>query len=119
VESNAKAVGQDLQSADALAAHAMNRVLESEREAQAAIAEQERHCSEQLEQARQKRRALLEHAQARIVALHTRAAKALQQRATAIAEQAARSEQNSAPEPGSAERWDGAIRRLLERLTTP
>jgi hypothetical protein len=97
----------------------MNRVLQSEREAQAAFAEQERLCSEQIEQARQRRRAILEHAHARIVALHTRAAKALQQRSADIAEQAARSEQCSAPEAGSAERWESALERLLQRLTSP
>jgi hypothetical protein len=97
----------------------MDRVLESEREAAAAIAEQERRCSEQLEQARQRRRAILERAQARIVALHTRAAMALTRRTADIAEQATRSVQSASEGCGPTERWQGALERLLARLTGP
>jgi hypothetical protein len=70
--------------ADALALRAMDRVLAAEREASLRIAACERHCQEQLERARTERHAILERAQQRIVALHARAAKALEERSAVI-----------------------------------
>jgi hypothetical protein len=69
---------------DARVARAMDRVLEAERVSRAAIAECEKQVEESLEQARQQRRAILERAQRRIVALHTRAARTVEQRVAQI-----------------------------------
>jgi uncharacterized membrane protein YccC len=69
---------------DACVALAMDRVLEAERLARSAIAECEKQCHESLEQARRERRAVLERAQQRIITLHTRAARALEQRVAQI-----------------------------------
>ncbi len=69
---------------DAGVARAMDRVLEAERVARSAIAECEKQGQESLEHARQQRRAILERAQQRIVTLHTRAARAVEQRVAQI-----------------------------------
>jgi hypothetical protein len=61
---------------DASVAGAMNRVLEAERAAQSAIADFELQMHASLEQARQRRRTILERAHERIMALHARAARA-------------------------------------------
>jgi CRISPR type IV-associated protein Csf3 len=98
--------------ADALVARAMDRTLEAERAAQAAIAECERQSAEVLERARQQRRTVLERAQARIVALHTRAARNLARQA-APRSAAAAIDQLSDPS-----RRASALARLAARLTT-
>ncbi|MEP6548936.1 MAG: hypothetical protein ABJD53_15880 [Gammaproteobacteria bacterium] len=71
---------------DRLVAAAMDRVLQSERDAQSAVTECERKCAVTIEGARQKARSILERAQRRIVALHTRAARGLELHAAEIAE---------------------------------
>ena len=58
----------------------MNRVLEAERAAQSAVEDCEKQCLALIEDARQRRRNILERAHERIVALHTQAAQALGQR---------------------------------------
>jgi len=101
---------------DSLAASAMNRVLDSERQAQVTIAECERSCSEQLERARQQRRAILERAQARIVALHTRAAQRLEQRTAEVMEESRRSAAGAGTGLEAPGRRDEALERLVSQL---
>lgn len=62
----------------AAAAQAIDRVLEAEHDAQTAVAACERAGSQVLEAARGRARAILDHAQARAVALHARAATKLE-----------------------------------------
>ena len=97
---------------------AMDRVLQAERDALAAVAECERESADTLEQARGRRRALLERTQGRIVALHARAAAALERRSAAILaqhQQAARAEVAQLADP---ELRRAALERLAARLTT-
>jgi hypothetical protein len=105
-------------SADALVAAAMDRTLEAERAAQAAIAECERQSAELLERARQQRRIILERAQARIVTIHARAAASLERQAAQIG---AKKPQSSAPDIdqlSDPSRRGRALARLAARLTT-
>jgi hypothetical protein len=101
--------------ADALAAAAMERVLDSEQESQRRIADCEQRCQEELEQARAQRRAILERAQARIVALHTRAAGALEQRSAEILARGRQAAQKAAAPP-PAQRVEAALTRLVTQL---
>lgn len=99
---------------DARVAHGMNRVLEAERSAREAVAEYELKMQALLEQARQRRRNILERAQKRIMAVHVRATRSLEQRTAELLERR--------EAPGAAQAVDGgrlhaAIDRLLERLT--
>ena len=71
--------------AEVLVAPAMDRAFEAERAAQAAIIDCERQAADILERGRQHRRNLLERAQARIMAMHTRAAVTLEGQAAEIA----------------------------------
>lgn len=102
---------------DARVAGAMNRVLEAERSAQSTIADCEQQMLESLEHARQQRRSILERAHGRIMALHARAARTLEQRTTQVREQ-----HGEAPDPVAAQGADrahlqAAIEGLVERLT--
>jgi hypothetical protein len=104
---------------DAYIARAMDGVLEAERLARGAIAECETQCQESLERARQERRAVLERAQQRIVTLHTRAARALEQRVAQL-----RKPRGPAADAGSGQHHDrvqlqAAIERLADRLIGP
>lgn len=97
---------------------AMDRVLQAERNALAAIAECERQSAAAVEQARAQRRALLERTQARIVKLRARVAQALERRAADILERhrrASTAEVQQFADPG---RRDVALERLAARLTT-
>ena len=105
-------------SADALVARAMDRTLEAERAAQAAIADCEREAAEMLERARQQRRAVLERAQARIVALHSRAASNLARQAAKRAAEVPRSAAAEIDRLADASRRAEALARLAARLTT-
>jgi vacuolar-type H+-ATPase subunit H len=101
---------------DASVAGAMNRVLEAERAAQSAIADFELQMHASLEHARQRRRTILERAHERIMALHARSVRSLEQRTAQIL-----TEQAHAPNPVAAREADGAhlqaaIERLVERL---
>jgi hypothetical protein len=98
----ASMTGDPSRSAEVAIVAAMDRVLQAERDALAAVAESERLSAAELEQARQERRTILERTQARIVALHARAAQALERRAAEILE-----------------RRHAALARLATRLTTP
>jgi cysteine sulfinate desulfinase/cysteine desulfurase-like protein len=102
---------------DLLVARAMDRVLESEQSAQAAIHDCERECTEILERAREQRRAILESAHARIVALHTRAAKALELRIAKVIEQRKQAAAAAAVQLSDPERRSAALERMAARLT--
>lgn len=97
---------------------AMDRVLKAEREALAAVGECERLSAAGLEQARRERRTLLERTQARIVALHARAAQALERRAGEILESRLRSATAEVEQLADPERRHAALERLGARLTT-
>ena len=103
---------------DALVARAMDRALEAERTAQAAIAECERQAAVVLEHARQQRRTMLERAQARIIALHTRAAGNLERQAAEIAEKAPQSAAAAINQLSEPARRAKALARLVARLTS-
>lgn len=101
---------------DKRVADAIDRVLDAERSAQSAIADCEKQGLESLEHARQQRRTILERAQQRIVALHTRAARALEQRVTEVREPHGRIVAGTiAPEIDHA-RMQAAIGRLADLL---
>jgi vacuolar-type H+-ATPase subunit H len=102
---------------DARIARAIDRVLEAERVAQAAIAECKRHTQESLEHARQKRRTILEHAHERIVALHTRAARALEERAAQVLEPHGQGVVSVSAPSADRARSQAAIETLADRLT--
>jgi vacuolar-type H+-ATPase subunit H len=101
---------------EVLVVRAMDRVLEAERAAQAAIAECERECEEMLEHSRERRRAILERAHARIVALHTRAAKALELRTAEFVAQRGKSAATTA-QPADPARFSDSLERLATQLT--
>ena len=104
---------------DALVVRAMDRVLESEHTAQAELAECERNCNQMLERSREQRRAILEHAHARIVALHTRAAKALELRTAEIVEHRKQTVAATAAQQSDPARLSDALQRLVTELTGP
>jgi len=97
----------------------MDRVLEAERSARAAIADCELEVQASLERARERRRTILERAHDRIMALHARAARTLDEQIAKILEPHAQ-----APVLVTAQRTDAAhlhaaIEGLVERLTRP
>jgi hypothetical protein len=97
---------------------AMDRVLQAEREAIAALSECKRQSAADLEHARQQRRAILERTQARIVALHTRAAQALERRGAEILERHLRSSTAEVEQLADPGRRGAALERLAACLTT-
>lgn len=97
---------------------AMDRVLQAERDALAAVAECERLSAAGLEEARRERRTILERTQARIVALHARAAQALERRAAEILERHLRSATAEVEQLADPGRRQAALERLAARLTT-
>lgn len=101
---------------DERVAQAMNRVLEAERSARAAIAECEVRMQASLEQARQVRRTILERAQRRIAALHIRTERSLERRTAQPPERHAASDPAAAPVVESAH-LQAAIDAVIERLT--
>jgi nucleoside-triphosphatase THEP1 len=101
---------------DADVASAMNRVLEAERAARAAIVDCESKMQVSLEQARQERRTILERAQKLIMALHERAARSLERQTAQILGQHEPPGLVAAQVVDSA-RLQAAIDHLLERLT--
>ena len=102
---------------DALVARAFDRVLDAERAAQMAIGDCERQIAAQIEHARQEGRAILERAQARIVALHTRAEKNLELRSVGIAEQRRQSAAEAVERLSDPARRARAVERLAAHLT--
>ena len=103
---------------DALAAHAIERVLEAERDAQAALKACERACADLLETARQHARTISERAQARSVALHGRAAKRLERCAADLMEERMKSAAEAVRQLADPGRLSAAIEQLTARLTT-
>jgi len=97
---------------------AMDRVLQAERDAIEALAECEREAAVRVEQARQLRRAILERAQARVIALHARAAEALERRSSAILAEQQRSAAAASAALTDPGRARAALERLAARLTT-
>lgn len=118
---NSNSSGKDAGSTqpDGLIVRAMDRVLDAERAAQAALAECERQCDQMLDRSREQRRAILEHAQARIVALHARAAQALELRMAAIIEQHRQSAAATTARLSDPARHSDALQRLATELTGP
>ncbi len=113
VPAQADAIGYDARIADA-----MNRVLEAERAAQSAIIECEQQQQVALEHARQQRRSILDRAHARVMALHARATRGLEQRTAEILAQQGGAPRASA-EPGADNaHLKAAMERLVERLTS-
>jgi vacuolar-type H+-ATPase subunit H len=105
-------------SGDALAAQAMDRVLEAERDAQAAVAACKGAGSKVLEGARQRARGIFERAQVRAVALHGRAAKKIELCAAAVMEQRMKSAAESVKQLSDPGRLSIAIERVAAQLTT-
>jgi hypothetical protein len=68
------------ESLEAQVARAIDRVLESEQLASAAIAECERECAAAIEEARAARRSILDRARQRIITLHARCNQIIEQR---------------------------------------
>jgi hypothetical protein len=97
-------------------AHAIDRVLDAEHIAQAAIADCEKQGLESLEQARQQRRSILERAQQRVVALHIRAARALEQRVAQVREPHGRTVAGTMAPEIDHTRVQAAINKLADRL---
>jgi vacuolar-type H+-ATPase subunit H len=102
---------------DARVARAIDRVLQAERAAEATVAECERTCADILEQARQQGRVILERAQTRIVALHTRAAKGLELRVAELTEERRKSAAVTLGQLSDSNRRNAALQRLADRLT--
>jgi hypothetical protein len=94
----------------------MSRVIESERDAEARIAACEHRCEDQIEEARAARRVMLERAQVRIVALHARAAEALNRRTAAILAQSRQGTGAAATTAQPQERIEAALTRLVTYL---
>jgi len=97
---------------------AMDRVLQAEREAIAAVGDCEREAAAALEAARLKRRGILERTQARIVALHARAAQAVEKRAAGILAEHRRTATDEVAQLADPARRSAALERLAARLTT-
>jgi hypothetical protein len=103
---------------DPLAAQAIDRVLEAERDAQAAVAACERAGSMVLEASRQRARSIFERAQARTVALHGRAAKTLEQCAAALMEQRMKTAAEAVKQLSDPGLFGVALERVAVQLTT-
>jgi hypothetical protein len=99
-------------------AQAFDRVLEAERDAQAAVAACERAGSTVLEAARERARGILERAQARTVALHGRAAKKLELCAAALMEQRMKTAAEAVKQLSDPSRLAVALERVAAQLTT-
>jgi len=102
---------------EASVADAMNRVLEAERAARSAIADCERELQEALERARQQRRTILQRAHDRIMALHERAARTLDERVADILKQNAQGADLATAPRADDGRLHAALEGLVERLT--
>ena len=103
---------------DPLAAQSIDRVLEAEREAQAAVGACERAGSEILEAARHRARSILERAQARTVALHGRAAKKLELCAAGLMEERMKAAAEAVKQLSDPGRLGVALERVAAQLTT-
>jgi vacuolar-type H+-ATPase subunit H len=103
---------------DPAAAQAIDRVLEAEREAQAAVAACERDGSKVLEAARQQARGIFERAQARTVALHGRAAKKVERCAAQFMEERMKVAAQAVKQLSDPGRLGVALERVATQLTT-
>ena len=103
---------------DPAAAQAIDRVLEAERAAQAAVAACERAGSKVLDAAREQARGIFDRAQARTVALHGRAAKKLEQCAAAFMEERMKAASEAVKQLSDAGRLGVALERVATQLTT-
>jgi hypothetical protein len=103
---------------DPPAAQAIDRVLEAERDAQAAVAECERAGSMVLEASRQRARSIFERAQARTVALHGQAAKTLELCAAALMEQRMKAAAEAVKQLSDPGQFGVALERVAVQLTT-
>jgi vacuolar-type H+-ATPase subunit H len=103
---------------DAVAGQAMERVLASELEAQAAVAECEAAGAQVLEAARQQARGIIERAQARAVALHGGAAKKLEQCAAQLMEQRMKASAETVKQLSDPQRMRRVLEQVAIRLTT-
>jgi hypothetical protein len=103
---------------DPQAAQAIERVLDAERDAQAAVAECERASAVVLEAARQRARGIIERAQGRSVALHGRAAKKVERCAAAFMEQRMKSAAEEVQQLSNPELLRLALERVAAQLTT-
>ncbi len=95
----------------------MNRVLDAERAARAVIADCEQRMHASLEHAREQRRSILQRAHQRIMALHERAARTLEQQTAQIIEQEGNVPDSVAAPSGEGARLREAIDRLVDDLT--
>jgi vacuolar-type H+-ATPase subunit H len=103
---------------DAGAAQAIDRVLQAERDAQAAVAACERSGTELVGAARERAQRILERATARSVQLHARATKHLEVCASAVHQERMKLAAETAQRLADADRRNAAIDRLTLRLTT-
>jgi regulator of protease activity HflC (stomatin/prohibitin superfamily) len=103
---------------DPTAAQAIDRVLEAEREAQAAVAACEQEGTKVLEAAREQARGIIERAQARTVALHGRAAKKLELCAAAFMEERMKTAAEAVKQLSDPGRLGVALERVVTQLTT-
>ncbi len=101
---------------DLRVSQAIDRVLEAERLAQAAVASCETQGRESVERARQRRRIILERAQQRIVALHTRAARTIERRVAQVNEQHGKAVAGGMAQDADHARLQAAIETLADRL---
>ena len=102
-------------SPESLVVDAINRVLESEREAASAIESNRKRCEAQLEAARAQRHAILERARERAVLVHALAAARV---ARAIAELESQATLQATDREAFRKLTDEAVRALAARLTT-
>lgn len=102
---------------DDLVARAIDRVLEAERTAQAAVVRCESETAAALEQARQQRRECLERAQVRIATLRARVSESLGLRIEQLAEQRRQSAATIVTELSDPRRQAAALERLAVQLT--
>lgn len=104
--------------ADPLAAQMIERVLEAERDARAAVAACERAGSMLLDGARQRARSIVERAQARTVALHGRAARKLERCAAALMEERMQAAAEAVKQLSDPDLLGLALERVAAQLTT-
>jgi hypothetical protein len=108
----------DERHADTRVARAIDHVLESEHAARDAIAQCERECAEALERAREHRRAILDRAQKRILALNERSTSALQRRLAAAGEDRAKTSAAVSARFSDPLRHRRSLERFAASLTT-
>jgi hypothetical protein len=103
---------------DSPAALAIDGVLKAERESQQAVAACEQAGLKTLELARERARGIIERARVRTVALHGRAAKKVELRATALMEQRMAVAAEVVKQLSDADRFRVALERVAMLLTT-